>query len=77
MPKVKDIIDRIFRLKLLVVDNIMLDQCIVGGATPISVDEPVPVIVVHHDMCALGATANVALNASSLGAKVEMVGKLG
>ena len=77
MPKVKDIIDRISRLKLLVVGDIMLDQYIVRDATPISPEAPVPVVVVHHDKCALGAEANVALNASSLGAKVEMVGKLG
>ena len=77
MPKVKDILDRISRLKLLVVGDIMLDLYVVGDATPISLEAPVPVVVVYHDKCALGAAANVALNASSLGAKVEMVGKLG
>jgi D-beta-D-heptose 7-phosphate kinase/D-beta-D-heptose 1-phosphate adenosyltransferase len=73
----KDIIDRISRLKLLVVGDIMLDQYIVGDATRISPEAPVPVVVVDHDKCALGAAANVALNAVRLGAKVEMVGKIG
>ena len=54
----------------------MLDQYIVWDAKRISKEALVPVVVVDHDKCDLGAAANVAPNTFNLGAKVEMVGKI-
>ncbi len=55
----------------------MLDQFIFGHVGRISPEAPVPVVTYDHDEHCAGGAANVALNARSLGANVELLGVTG
>jgi D-beta-D-heptose 7-phosphate kinase/D-beta-D-heptose 1-phosphate adenosyltransferase len=74
---VEKLLDRISRLRVLVIGDIMLDHYIVGDVVRISPEAPVPVVAVENDRYALGAAANVALNVSQLGCATEIIGKIG
>src|SRR5690349_6110472 len=63
--------------RLLVIGDVMLDQFIVGHVSRISPEAPVPVVVFERDEYRAGGAANVALNARSLGAQVDLVGLVG
>ena len=73
----KDILERIKRLRLLVVGDVMLDRYVTGEVNRISPEAPVPVMTVEDEKAVAGGAANVALNASALGAQVEAVGWFG
>ncbi len=73
----KDILERIKRLRLLVVGDVMLDRYVTGDVNRISPEAPVPVLTVEDERAVAGGAANVALNASDLGAQVEAVGWFG
>ena len=73
----KDILERIKRLRLLVVGDVMLDRYVTGDVNRISPEAPVPVMTVEDERAVAGGAANVALNASDLGAQVEAVGWFG
>ncbi len=73
----KDLLDRISNLNVLVIGDIMLDHYIIGDANRLSPEAPVPVVAVDNDKYVLGAAGNVAVNVSELGASVEIVGKIG
>lgn len=72
-----EICERAPGVKILVIGDIMLDHYIHGRVERISPEAPVPVLVEGHHQYALGGAANVALNASSLGAQVTLIGSLG
>jgi D-beta-D-heptose 7-phosphate kinase/D-beta-D-heptose 1-phosphate adenosyltransferase len=55
----------------------MLDRFVIGSATRISPEAPVPVVVFDREELRLGGAANAALNARTLGAAVTLVGVLG
>jgi D-beta-D-heptose 7-phosphate kinase/D-beta-D-heptose 1-phosphate adenosyltransferase len=63
--------------RLLVIGDVMLDQFIVGRVSRISPEAPVPVVAHERDEYRAGGAANVALNARSLGAQVDLVGLVG
>ena len=63
--------------KILVVGDVMLDQYWSGTAQRISPEAPVPVVKVNADEVRAGGAANVALNITSLGAQVTLVGVIG
>jgi len=69
-----DIIDRLPKLKILVLGDIMLDQYIWGDATRISPEAPVPVVNVFKDTWDAGGAANVALNLASLSVQADILG---
>lgn len=73
----KDLLDRITKLKLLVIGDVMLDHYIWGDATRISPEAPVPVVEISRDSYAAGGAANVALNIAALGARAEICGWIG
>ncbi len=73
----KDILDRIKSLRLLVVGDVMLDRYVVGEVNRISPEAPVPILTVESERAVAGGAANVALNAAELGAQVESVGWFG
>jgi D-beta-D-heptose 7-phosphate kinase/D-beta-D-heptose 1-phosphate adenosyltransferase len=73
----KNLLGKIVGLKVVVVGDIMLDHYVIGNATRISPEAPVPVVTVETDKYALGAAANVALNVAQLGCKTEVIGKIG
>jgi D-glycero-beta-D-manno-heptose-7-phosphate kinase len=73
----KDILERIKRLRILVVGDVMLDRYVTGDVNRISPEAPVPVLTVDGERSVAGGAANVAMNASDLGAQVEAVGWFG
>ncbi len=62
---------------ILVIGDLMLDQYIVGKATRISPEAPVPVLEFDHESNNLGGAANVAINIKSLGANAIPLGVVG
>ncbi|MDR2737979.1 MAG: PfkB family carbohydrate kinase [Puniceicoccales bacterium] len=73
----RDLLDKISELRVLVIGDIMLDHYIIGDVARISPEAPVPVVAVEGDKYALGAAANVALNVARLGCDVEIIGAIG
>lgn len=62
---------------ILVVGDVMLDKYIIGEATRISPEAPVPVIKVHETRYNPGGAANVAMNIAKLGGNVTIFGLCG
>ncbi|MFB0517565.1 MAG: D-glycero-beta-D-manno-heptose-7-phosphate kinase [Candidatus Neomarinimicrobiota bacterium] len=63
--------------RLVVVGDVMLDTYILGKASRISPEAPVPIVAVDEIDHRPGGAANVAYNLSSLGAQVFLVGVSG
>ncbi len=72
-----ELLNQIKRLRVLVIGDVMLDRYVIGGVNRISPEAPVPILTVEEEKIVAGGAANVALNASSLGAKVEVCGWFG
>lgn len=70
-------IDKFKDLRILVIGDIMLDQYIIGTATRISPEAPVPVIKPRKQCYSVGGAGNVARNVSLLGAKTYLFGSVG
>jgi rfaE bifunctional protein kinase chain/domain len=73
----KNLLEQIKSLRILVIGDVMLDRYVMGEVSRISPEAPVPVLSVTDERSVAGGAANVALNVSSLGAKVESVGWFG
>ncbi len=71
------LLDKIARLRILVVGDLMLDHYVWGDASRLSPEAPVPVVRVDRDSYTAGGAANVAANLRALGAKTEVLGTLG
>lgn len=65
------------KAKILVVGDVMLDRYWFGDVERISPEAPVPVVLVGTKDERLGGAANVAINASSLGAQLCLMGVVG
>ena len=63
--------------KVLVVGDIILDEYIYGETSRISPEAPVPIVRVDNTEERAGGAANVALNVSSLGLSVDLLGITG
>lgn len=61
-------------LNIVVIGDIMLDHYIMGDATRISPEAPVPVVSVAHDRYVPGGAANVGNNFAGLGVPITLVG---
>ena len=72
--RVRHLLQKIARLRILVVGDVMLDHYIWGDTTRISPEAPVPVVHIHRESYTAGGAANVALNLASLGAKAVIAG---
>ena len=64
-------------INAIVIGDLMIDNYIMGTSTRISPEAPVPVILPNNIFSKPGGAANVAMNLSSLGAKVSCVGVVG
>lgn len=73
----KSLLEKIARVRILVIGDVMLDHYIWGDATRISPEAPVPVVDIHRDTYTAGGAANVALNIASLGARCSVAGYFG
>lgn len=71
------LLEKIARVRILVIGDLMLDHYIWGDATRISPEAPVPVVKVDRDGFTAGGAANVALNLCALGVRVELAGTTG
>ncbi len=73
----KELLDSISKLRVLVIGDILLDHYLWGDATRISPEAPVPVVRVERDTFTVGGAGNVANNLRALGVAVELVGVAG
>jgi D-beta-D-heptose 7-phosphate kinase/D-beta-D-heptose 1-phosphate adenosyltransferase len=71
------LLKKIQSLRILVIGDVMLDHYILGDATRISPEAPVPVVDVEEDRYTAGGAGNVALNIASLGARSSVAGFFG
>ena len=62
---------------VVVFGDIILDRYISGSVDRVSPEAPVPVLKPSKEEIRLGGAANVALNLSSLGTKVTLIGVTG
>ena len=77
VPVARDLLQKISRVRILVIGDVMLDHYIWGDATRISPEAPVPVVDIARDSFTAGGAANVALNIASLGAQCTVAGFFG
>ncbi|MEE8184045.1 MAG: PfkB family carbohydrate kinase [Acidobacteriota bacterium] len=75
--RVLEILERGSRANLAVIGDFMLDRYLVGEATRISPEAPVPVIRFREETVRLGGAGNVARNLVALGARVNPIGIIG
>jgi rfaE bifunctional protein kinase chain/domain len=62
---------------ILVIGDLMIDHYIIGDATRLSPEAPVPIVNVKKEFTTPGGAANVAQNLLSLGSKVSLAGITG
>ncbi|MCO5934417.1 D-glycero-beta-D-manno-heptose-7-phosphate kinase [Mucilaginibacter sp. RB4R14] len=62
---------------ILVIGDLMIDHYIIGDATRLSPEAPVPIVNVKKEFTTPGGAANVAQNLLSLGAKISLAGITG
>ena len=72
-----EILDRLTKVKILVVGDVMLDRYWWGSASRLSPEAPVPVVALKRVSNMPGGAANVAANIAGLGAKVFLTGVIG
>src|ERR1700741_2644843 len=74
---IKDLLQSFQTSTVLVVGDVMLDEYIVGKASRISPEAPVPIVDVQDRMCVPGGAANTAANIASLGGSACVIGIVG
>lgn len=72
-----EIFERIPKVRVAVVGDVMLDRYLIGDAERLSPEAPVPVVTIREHRSALGGAGNVAANATALGARCRLVGVVG
>jgi rfaE bifunctional protein kinase chain/domain len=65
------------RPNILVIGDLMLDHYILGSATRLSPEAPVPIVNIERENKIIGGAANVASNLVDLGAGVHLAGMTG
>ncbi|MCB5251376.1 MAG: D-glycero-beta-D-manno-heptose-7-phosphate kinase [Candidatus Cloacimonadaceae bacterium] len=73
----RELIKKIWKRKVVVLGDMMLDSYQWGKVDRISPEAPVPVIAIDKEEYRLGGAANVALNLTALGAEVYPIGVVG
>jgi rfaE bifunctional protein kinase chain/domain len=77
MTECEELFNDFKSLKVGVIGDVMLDTYIWGKVDRISPEAPVPVVTLDHKEQRIGGAGNVAINCSSLGAKVFLLGVTG
>ncbi|MCP4580111.1 MAG: D-glycero-beta-D-manno-heptose-7-phosphate kinase [candidate division Zixibacteria bacterium] len=75
--KIEKIFSRLYKCRILVVGDIMLDRYLWGDCSRISPEAPVPVVEISKEEHLLGGAANVSNNISALNGQVDLVGVVG
>ncbi len=65
------------KLKVLLIGDFMVDHYIMGSSNKMSPEAPVPIVIPEEEYFIPGGAGNVAINLSTLGAKVSCVGTVG
>jgi D-glycero-beta-D-manno-heptose-7-phosphate kinase len=74
---VKDLVEVIPTLKIMVVGDVILDEYLWGTVQHISPEAPVPIVEVRNRTYELGGAGNVAANLANLGISVWVTGVVG
>ena len=72
-----ELLTKFSRSRVLVIGDLMLDECLWGHIQRISPEAPVPILNLVRREYALGGAGNVANNLKTLGAEVVVLGALG
>lgn len=64
-------------IKVLLIGDLMLDHYIIGKSQRMSPEAPVPIVVSEKEFSVPGGAGNVAMNLSSMGAKITCCGVVG
>lgn len=75
--RLKKIISRFFKVKVLIIGDLILDEFLWGDVSRISPEAPVPVVWVRSESFMPGGAANVANNIHALGGKLYLAGVVG
>jgi rfaE bifunctional protein kinase chain/domain len=75
--RARELLEKLSRLKILVVGDIILDRYLYGKVERISPEAPVPIVEVEREEIRLGGAGNVASNLVSLGVKTYITGVVG
>src|ERR1700754_531327 len=62
---------------ILVIGDLMIDHYIIGSASRLSPEAPVPIVNVKNESVTLGGAGNVVQNLVALGARVTVAGIIG
>lgn len=73
----QDIINQLSGHKILVIGDVILDEYVIGRATRISREAPIPVLEHESERLIAGGAANPAVNIGQLGGKVCQVAVVG
>src|SRR3954468_6451424 len=76
-PNVRALLDAFAGKRVLVVGDLVLDEYLVGRASRLSREAPVPVLELVERFYRLGAAANPAVNVATLGGRPTLVGVVG
>jgi D-beta-D-heptose 7-phosphate kinase/D-beta-D-heptose 1-phosphate adenosyltransferase len=71
---IANLLNKFAKLRIVVIGDIMLDHYIMGDATRISPEAPVPVVSVARDTYVPGGAANVANNFAGLSVPTTLIG---
>lgn len=77
MTDISQILQAASGCTVVVLGDLMLDEWMIGNASRISPEAPVPVVRLNERKIAPGGAANVVMNLRSLGAKVLVAGVVG
>src|SRR5688500_4124704 len=77
LKRVRELLDAIRKLRILVVGDLMLDQFVWGSVRRISPEAPVPVVEFERESFMPGGAANVARNLTALEVRTELFGLVG
>lgn len=77
LKRVRELLEAIRKVRILVVGDLMLDQFVWGNVRRISPEAPVPVVEFERESFMPGGAANVARNLTALQVPTELFGLVG
>jgi rfaE bifunctional protein kinase chain/domain len=77
IARLQRLLPRLRRVRVAALGDLMLDRYLLGTASRLSPEAPVPVIDFVDQTNCLGGAGNVAANLAALGARVQLFGVLG
>lgn len=77
MPDLKSLVPQLANQKILVIGDVILDEYVIGQATRMSREAPIPVLEFESRQFIAGGSANPSANIVSLGSQALQVGVIG